>query len=160
MRAKYSIVNSSQANRIKGTVLSTFMLAAVLTTGCTHYQPIGTVNSNLLDPQGKITLYVANHSYAVSPVDIRVEIDGQTVVNGYFRRGRREPTASLRSFKLALEPGMHKLHVVSRRGKAELLEEFEVKGEHWASVGYCYCPDTQEPKQFVFHFRNEQIGFK
>ena len=170
MRAKYStrslenpIVDSSQTNRIKRAVLSTFMLAVVLAApGCTYSQ-IGVVDSNLLDPEGEFTLYVANGSSAISPVDIQVEIDGQTVVHGHFWRGRRNPTPSRRTFKLALEPGMHKLHVVSTRGEAELSKEFQVKGEHWASIVYWHYPDSHynpTPKQFGFLIQDEQIYFE
>ncbi len=169
MRAKYStrslenpIVDSSQTNRIKGTVLSTFMLAVVLAApGCTYSQ-IGVVDSNLLDPQGKFTLYVDNGSSAISPVDIQVEMDGQTVVHGHFWRGRRNPTPGRRAFKLALEPGMHKLHVVSTRGEAELSREFQVKGELWASISYRYDPDSHynpTPKHFSFELQDKPIYF-
>ena len=132
----------------------------LLTAGCTYRQVVPP-DSKLLDPNGQFTLYVSNQSFAISPVDIQVEIDGEVVVREYFDVGNQH---NWRAFTLSLPAGKHRLRVSSTRGEAELSEEFDVKGEHWAVVDYWCSPKLTRgagptPKHFSFTVEDKPIYF-
>ena len=120
--------------------------------------------SSLLDPQGNFTLYVSNQSPAADAVDIRIEVDGQMVINEEFDVGDGMLSQhNCKTFKLTLAPGMHKLHVTSTTGEAELSKDFEVTGEHWSVVDYWYAPRSRHnptPRHFTFHIQDTPIQFE
>jgi hypothetical protein len=119
-----------------------------------------TGNGALLDPQGNFTLHVSNQSFAITPVDIKVEIDGQVVVSRKFSVGNQH---NWKTFKLALEPGLHHLYVSSIKGQAELSRNIQVTGQHWAVIDYWYYPDTHynpTPKKFSFNISDEPVYFQ
>jgi hypothetical protein len=132
----------------------------LLLAGCANLQ-LAPPDSKLLDPNGRFTLYVSNQSFAISPVDIQVEIDGEVVVREHFDVGNQH---SWKAFTLNLSAGKHRLKVSSAKGEAELSEGFEVKGEHWALISYWYYPKLTRgaeptPKQFTFTIQDEPIYF-
>ena len=113
-----------------------------------------------LDPEGDFTLHVSNQSFAITPVDIRIQIDGQTVVNGDFDV---ENQHNWKTFKLALAPGKHVLFVSSTKGEAELVKEFQVEGEQWAVIDFWYYPESHyspTPRKFSFHLQNTPVYFQ
>ena len=119
-------------------------------------QPI----SDLLDPEGNFTLYVSNQSFAIDPVDVKIFIDNQIVVDQDFYV---ESQHSWQVFQLSLVPGKHTLRAKSRKGKARLEKTFDVKGRHWAVVDFFYYPRTHyspTPKKFTFDISNKPIGFQ
>lgn len=118
--------------------------------GCKD-KPLPPPESKLLDPNGSFTLYVSNQSFAIRPVDIQVEIDGEVVVREYFYVGDQH---NWKAFKVSLSPGQHQLKASSVKGNTELSTEFDVTDEHWAVVGYWYYPKSHynpTPKKFTFN---------
>lgn len=118
-------------------------------------------DSNSLDPDDRFTLYVSNQSFALSPVDIMIEIDGKVVVRENFDVGNQH---IWKSFTLSLTKGKHRLKASSTKGEAELLEEFEVNGEHWAVVDFWYKPEIvngaiKTPKHFGFRISDRPFLF-
>ena len=105
-------------------------------------------------------LYVSNQSFAVNPVDITVKIDGETIVSQDFDVGIQHTWVP---FNLSLPSGKHTIQVKSKKGKASLKKTFEVKGMHWAVVGYWYYPKTHympTPKSFSFTLYDQPILFQ
>jgi hypothetical protein len=80
-----------------------------------------------------LTLYVANQSFDVNPVDIKVTVDGATVAAGtfYAGEGRR-----WRRYVVRLAAGRHVLRASTRKGAAALRREFDVAGPRWMAVAY------------------------
>jgi len=138
------------------TVLNVILL---LLPGCKD-KPLPPPESKLLDPNGSFTLYVSNQSFAISPVDIQVEIDGEVVIREYFDVANQH---NWKAFKLSLSPGQHKLKVSSVKGNAELSKEFDVTDEHWAVVDYWYYPKSHynpTPKKLTFDIQDTPIRFQ
>ncbi len=147
---------------MKSIPATAILLAPVLLCGAScngvEFPP---VNSTLLDPNGNFTLYVSNQSFAISPVDIKVQIDGDVVVHQNFDVGTQH---NWKKFRIALPPGTHSLTATSAKGDATLRQEFAVTGEHWAVVDYWYYPEARggadpTPKQLSFHIQDSPIGF-
>ena len=135
------------------------LAVALIFCGCKAPE-LPPADSKLLDPNGKFTLYVSNQSFAISPVDIRVAIDGEVVVRQYFDVGNQH---TWKAFKLSLSLGPHELKVSSVKGTAELTTQFDVKGEHWAVIDYWYYPKSHydpTPKHFSFDIQDKPIEFE
>lgn len=127
----------------------------------TSTDPSSGTKSALLDPEGNFTLYVSNQSFAIDPVDIKLSIDNQDVVDQDFYVKNQHK--NWRTYRLSLNPGPHILRVESKRGNARLEKTFEVKGRHWAAVNFNYDRPTdygQTTKQFFFHISSKPIGFE
>lgn len=123
------------------------------------------VNSKSPDNKGLLTLYVSNQSLIISPVDIQVKIDDKVVVDEYFHVGKRcQRQHNWKGFQMNLANGRHRLHVSSRKGKAELTKEFEVKGKHSAAISYVYYRPKLDyeppPKHFDFVIQDKPIIFQ
>ncbi|MCL4691996.1 MAG: hypothetical protein KJ060_05720 [Candidatus Hydrogenedentes bacterium] len=138
------------------------LLAPVLLCGavCNRVE-FPPVNSTLLNPSGNFTLYVSNQSFAISPVDIKVQIDGEVVVHQNFDVGTQH---NWKKFGIALPPGVHSLTATSTKGDATLEQEFTVTGEHWAVVDYWYYPEVTggagpTPRTLSFSIQDSPIGF-
>lgn len=124
------------------------------------------VNSKSPDNNGTFVLYVSNQSSVISPVDIQIKIDGNVVVDEYFHVAKRcQHNGKVFQF-FNLANGRHRLHVSSRKGKAELTKEFEVKAEQvrWATIDYVYYHPKLDyeppPKHFDFHIQDKPIIFQ
>ena len=141
---------------------SLLVVAAALVAGC-YYIPTGPIGGSRFDDRnGPVTVYVGNESRLVDPVDIRVEIDGQLIAQGWFGRSRRNPS-HFEKFTLSLPSGKHQLKVTSVFGKAALTEEFQTSNKHWIAVFYHYRPHSRnapEPRHFTFDIRDERIMFE
>jgi len=136
-----------------------FLVAAVVSISGCGDPKLPPVNSRLLDPQGGFTLLVSNQSFAITPVDIRIEIDGETVVHEYFEVGNQH---NWKAYRLSLNPGQHTLRLSSAKGRATLLTTFTVTGKHWAVVNYWYYPkshDNPTPKHFSFDVYDRAPSF-
>lgn len=123
--------------------------------------PSSGTKSALLDPEGNFTLYVSNQSFVIDPVDIKLSIDSQDVVDQDFY-GKNQHK-NWRTYRLSLNPGTHILRVESKRGNARLEKTFEVKGRHWAAMSFFYYPPSHSeptPRQFTFHISNKPIYFE
>ena len=114
------------------------------------------------DPNGNFHLYVSDQSFAISPVDIKVFIDGELVVNGVFNVGSQH---SWQTFVLKLSPGRHEIVAESSKGHAKLEQTFEVGDKLWAALDYWFYPKPEGgvkpcPRHFSFYVRDEPIMFE
>jgi len=140
------------------------IVASALVCGCSvkRYWPdpeILPVANHYEDPNGNIVLYISNQSFAITPVDIRIEIDKKPVVHTYFHVGNQH---NWTTYKLHLKPGKHQLDVYSEKGDTSLSKAFEVLGKHWVVVDYWYYPESHynpTPRRFSFSIQDEPIYF-
>ncbi|MDH4240726.1 MAG: hypothetical protein OEW48_14295 [Phycisphaerae bacterium] len=114
------------------------------------------------DEKGNFTLYVSNQSFAISPVDITIHIDGKKAVDRKFDVGNQHNWIG---HSFSLSKGEHKLVAVSKKGSARFEGKFEIKDKHWAVIDYCYYPDTSRgsgptPKKFSFNIQDKPIYFQ
>lgn len=106
---------------------------------------------------GNFTLYVSNQSFAIDPVDIDVYLDDTLVVVGDFEVGSQH---SWYEFDFALTPGAHTLRAVTRAGKAELEETFEIEAKRYGVLDFWYYPDGETtPRQFSFDLYDQPPSF-
>lgn len=106
---------------------------------------------------GNFTIYVSNQSFAIDPVDIDVYVDDTLVVVGDFEVGSQH---SWYDFEFALTPGTHTLRAVTRAGKAELEETFEIAGKRYGVLDFWYYPDGETtPRQFSFDLYDQPPAF-
>ncbi|UCH78613.1 MAG: hypothetical protein JSU81_01290, partial [Candidatus Coatesbacteria bacterium] len=105
-----------------------------------------------------LTLYVANQSFDLNPVDIKVTLDGDVVAQGiYFAATGR----NWRRYDLSLGPGRHVLHAVTRKGAAGLRREFRVGGPRWAAVAFRFRSPAHGSgtiRYFYFDIRERPYG--
>jgi hypothetical protein len=109
-------------------------------------------------PFHKLTLYVANQSVDVNPVDIKVTVDGVTVAAGAFYAGYGR---SWRRYDVRLAPGRHVLRAMTRKGGAALKREFTVTGARWAAVAYRNVSPSRggrTVRHFAFAIRDRPFG--
>ncbi|MFC1679153.1 hypothetical protein ACFL2T_02955 [Elusimicrobiota bacterium] len=105
-------------------------------------------------------LLVSNQSFAVTPVDIHISVDGKTIIDEMFEVGDQH---NFKDIELQLPHGRHVLQVASRTGAARLSQEFFLSSELWGSVIYEYYPESHyspTPRKFVFHTQNKRMLFK
>jgi len=113
-----------------------------------------------IDPDGNFLLYVSNQSFAITPVDIIVKIDGKIIVNEMFEVGSQH---RWKLFRIKLPKGKHEITASSKKGSATLHKLFTVKGKQWAVVDYWYYPPTHYdpcPRQLSFKIFDKQIYFQ
>lgn len=103
-----------------------------------------------------VRVRVSNQSFAISPVQITIQIDKKTIINKSFPVGNQH---LYKSFPIALSPGKHHISITSKNGQAELKKEFLVtKTQRWVDISYIYYPKTHyspTPRQFSFQIVNE-----
>ncbi|NIP22239.1 MAG: hypothetical protein GWN67_00115 [Phycisphaerae bacterium] len=114
------------------------------------------------DENGNLVLYVSNQSFAISPVDITIHIDGKKAVDRKFDVGNQHNWIG---HSFSLSKGEHKLVAVSKKGRASFEGQFEIKDKHWAVIVYSYYPDNTRgaeptPKQFNFNIQDKPIYFQ
>ncbi|MHC4656483.1 MAG: hypothetical protein ACYS91_15930 [Planctomycetota bacterium] len=111
------------------------------------------------DEKGTFILYVSNQSFAISPVDITIHIDGKKVVDRDFDVGNQHIWIS---HAFSLSKGKHKLVAVSKKGGARFEGHFEITDKHWAVLDYWYYPGgaEQTPKEFNFTINDKPIYFQ
>lgn len=124
-------------------------VALLLFSGCGGPE-LPAASSELLNPNGGFTLFVTNQSFAIDPVDVRVEIDGELVVSDYFSVGTQHTVVP---FKLSLSKGKHRIRIWSTKGDAQLTTDFELEDHDVGVVTYWYYPKSHyspTPRQFDF----------
>ncbi len=137
--------------------LSFLLVLILLPVGCS-------TRGDNLPPQeddGNFILYVSNQSFAISPIDIVIYIDGKKVVDGSFRVGNQHRWVR---HAFDLEKGTHNLIVVSEAGDARMEKEFKTEGKHWAVIDYWYYRKGSggtgpTAKKFSFSISDRSIGF-
>ncbi len=110
-------------------------------------------------PAYAVVLYVANQSFHVNPVDVKVTVDGETAVEGVFYA---KPGTEWRRYELRLAPGWHTLRATSRKGAAAYKGVFNLTGNRWAGLAYRYAPPTSDrdvvTRRFWFALRDHPWG--
>ena len=136
------------------------MTAALAFTGCstTSHSSFETV---VIDPNGNVRLYVSNQSFAISPVDIKVFIDGKRVVDGSFEVGSQH---TIEEFVLKLSPRRHKIVAESKKGHANLEQDFAVNDKTWVALAFWYYPKMVGgagpcPRDFTLDVSKEPMYF-
>jgi hypothetical protein len=140
--------------------LSLLATAALIFAGCRTPSAVSTT-SVVNDPNGNFHLYVSNQSFATSPVDIKVFIDGQLVVKGVFDVGSQH---SWQESVLRISAGQHKLIAETSKGHSKLEQFFEVDDKGWAALAYCFYPKPTGgaeacPRHFSFSVKKKPIFF-
>ncbi len=118
------------------------------------------------NPDGNFVLYVSNQSFAITPVDIEIDIDGKHAIQDEFDvTGNSVPQHNWIRFIFRLSPGTHKIRASSKHGEARIKEGFRVEAKHWAVLEYWYYPTIEggtgpTPKSFTFHIQNTPVHFE
>ncbi len=122
------------------------------------------------DPEGNFVLTISNQSSEVSPVDIRVMIDGEVAVDEAFAFGEGQPAAhGWKEFRFRLAPGTRRLRAVSQEGEAELEVDVEVADPADAEAGaekhfgllmyWCSSAPAPGERRFTFQLADHPISF-
>jgi len=132
---------------------ATAVAVLIVLAGCGDPE-LPSANNKLLDPNGGFTLYVSNQSFAIDPIDVRVEIDGELVVSDSFHVGTQHTFVP---FKLSLSQGKHTIRIWSVKGKAHLSAEMELTDHDVGVVTYWYYPKSHySPTPRKFDFRTQK----
>ena len=140
---------------IRNIIKIAFILPLVILFGCKD-KPLPMLpkaSSKMLDPNGTFTLFVSNQSFAISPVDVSVEIDGELVISDYFAVGTQH---SFRPFRLSLAKGKHKIKISSQQGKVELSTGFDLADQDVGVITFWYYPKSHyepTPRHFDFEIQ-------
>jgi hypothetical protein len=139
-------------------VLATIIMTPLLVAAERGDPRLPVADSKLLNPHGNFGLAVSDQSFAISPVDVRVEIDGELVVSDYFSVGSQHTWAG---FGLLLSKGKHRIHIWSEKGGATLTKEFEFKDHDLGVIEYWYYPpessNSSTPRQFSFRTQKSPL---
>lgn len=120
-------------------------LVSILMSGPCLGQELTDDGRQLSGTSTNFLLLVGNHSFAITPVDIAVFIDGKKVLEGDFDiTGHSIPAHNYYSFGFYLAEGKHILRAVSKKGTADNQIEFEQRGMRWGGVLYCYQPNKSK----------------
>ena len=116
------------------------------------------------DPNGNFIILIGNYSREINPVDIKVYIDGRMAVAGVFEYRFNLGVPWLKTFRFSLFEGRHTLKAETVRGEAQLEQEFEIRGKHWALIPYYYDPKPRYgpapiPKHFTIEVSDSQPIF-
>ena len=141
------------------------ILCIIIISSCTKntskYQIEMQTNEN-----GNFILYISDQSFAISPVDIKIYIDGKLAIDDNFDvTGNRVPQHNWKQFKFQLGNGDHTIKAISKKGDAVIEKEFKTVDKHWAVIDYWYYPEsrggaTPTPKHFSFNIQDKPIGFE
>ena len=135
-------------------------IAVWICAGCTTASN-SSFQTVVINPNGNVRLYVSNQSFAFSPVNIKVFIDGKRVVHGSFEVGSQH---TIEEFVLKLSPGRHKIVAESSKGHAKLEQDFEAHDKTWAALAFWYYPMPTGgagpcPPQFSFDVSDKPMYF-
>lgn len=99
-------------------------------------------------------ILVSNQSFAVSPVDIDVYLDGVHAISGDFEVGSQHTWIP---FDFELASGEHTLRVVSAKGNASAEEPFTLgETKRWSIVMFWA---SGAPASFTIDLRDQQPAF-
>jgi hypothetical protein len=137
----------------RGIGITLVMCLALVVSGCG--------SAPKLDPRGNVTIYVANDSSQITPVDLTIEIDGTPVIRDDFE-STTTVTPYFSTYTARVPWGRHTLSVRSFEGGASLTRSFVVTGRKWISVDYNYDTINANPpipKHIDCLIRSKQILF-
>jgi hypothetical protein len=164
--------NSRKSHSHDMRMIYTFLLILF----CLHFACSDRISKETADvlPQyasGNFILYVSNQSFAISPVDIHIHIDGMHAIESEFVVSNQHNWIE-HTFRLS--PGKHKLIARSLKGGASIEKSFTIEnGEHpeipyfkkyWAVIDYWYYPRQkggagQMSKSFSWKIVDRPITF-
>ena len=130
-------------------------VASLLAGGCGAVQDASPREPPRAAGHGNFTLYVSNQSFERADVDIRVEIDGERVVDDQFSVENQHNWVD---FRLPLRGGKHVLRATSTSGDAALERVFHTRGRRWAVLDYWCCDDADDPR-FTFLISKRPLAF-
>lgn len=107
-----------------------------------------------------LVLYVTNQSFAMSPVDIRVAIDGDVVVDQSFDVGSQHTFVR---FPLEVDAGEHEIVASARGGEVTARETFTIDRKLWGVVEFWYYPpdaSVPTPPSVNIRFSEEPFQFQ
>ena len=116
---------------LKKLILIVFV--ALLISGCS------TGNDN------NFILYVSDQSFDISPVDMKIYVDGQLIIDDDFEVGNQH---NWKKYEYKLGIGKHTIKAVSQKGDAVLEEDFFVLNKRWAVLDYWSSQTTS--RKFIF----------
>ena len=146
-------------------ILILAVLGMFILTSCTPNTSQGKIEMPM-NEEGNFILYVSDQSREISPVDIRIYIDGKLAIDDNFDvTGNRTPQHNWKKFQFQLEKGNHTIKATSQKGDTILEKNFEIIDKHWAVIDYWYYSKVSggagpEPKHFIFNIQDKPIGFK
>jgi hypothetical protein len=134
------------------------ILVFVAAAGCSESRSLP--EQHLPKADDSFTLFVSNQSFALDPVDIRVELDGQLAVTGDFEVGSQHTFVR---FDMPLAAGTHDIRVTTADVADVVLDEtFVMDDRKFATLMFWYYPPgTTEPTppRFSWRVSDEQPGF-
>ncbi len=137
-------------NLIAGPFLIVPVVLCAMVCGCGTALRDSAAREAAAESLVSFTLHVCNQSKAVSPIDIRIVIDGEVKIDEEFAVGRQ---LNWKSFEMTLPTGEHRIEAVSEKGEATLDECFFLAGKQEANLQYWYYPESHRfatPRQFRF----------
>lgn len=106
---------------------------------------------------GNFTLYVINQSPTHSTIDIELRLDGKLALKDKFHKSDEH---NWQQYKFRLSRGKHVLTAFSKKGQAEIEQEFFIEDNHWAVVNYYYHRTKKAVKVYpLLTFRMENKPF-
>src|SRR5436190_15070598 len=87
---------------------------------------------------GNVTLDISNQDRTVDPLDVRVFLDGTSIIRAKIAIGQIHP--SYERYHLNWTPGNHEVKVESARVPAKLVSTVKITGKRFLVVLYGYPP--------------------
>jgi hypothetical protein len=141
---------------------------------CACSDPIKNETGDVL-PQyvgGNFVLYVSNQSFAISPVDIHIHIDGKHAIESEFAVSDQHNWI-IHTF--SLPSGKHKLRAWSLKGGTSIEKSFTIDSfsdgratvaskKYWAVINYWYYPQktggtVPTSKELSFDISDKPVAF-
>ncbi len=108
-------------------------------------------------PGGDFVLYVSDQSFALSPVDITVRVDGKVAVSDEFAVGNEH---NWRRYRFQIGAGVHRLTAVSDSGRARFVGSVRMRRTLYGVVDYWYSPGNPGgERKLTFHHSVAPIAF-
>jgi len=123
-------------------LITSFLI--LLICGCRENPELPIVKTSLLHPDGNFILSISNQSSEIDPIDIKVEINGETIIHKYFALDDHH---NGKVFKIKLPNGKHKIKVSSLKDKAVFSKTIELKKKKWATIDYW---NGEQKSQFYY----------
>ena len=87
------------------------------------------------DAEGNLVIFVSNQSAERPEVDIKIEIDDSTMINGLFEK---ETHHNWHYYTFNIPEGEHTIKAITREGETSLIEKFTLEEKLWIAIGYFY----------------------
>jgi hypothetical protein len=131
-----------------------WLAALVALAACTDANQPRQVIPAPADPN--FTLFVSNQSFAVTPAEISVYLDGELAVEGDFEVGSQHTWLD---FDFRLAPGAHELKSVTKNGARIVALTWPVEISDDRDFGVLAFWTDREGATFSFDLQDDQPGF-